>query len=202
MKLKTTGKIGKTMTKDINYKSAMYLDMLTMEMESDDEMVEDISIDEIRKELSMMGADSRKHQKKLNNLLLSTNLKNFINDIIKVITEPWIPELAGVPVTASDIPTQKNKFRMDFGEVDLSCFWKPEYDETPAYLSIKWKSSISVRCELIIRFINPKTYWIYSEISLGTQLTGEELFIKKDLGFDPSSEKWSMALIFNDIQEM
>ncbi|KPA18086.1 hypothetical protein MHK_001697, partial [Candidatus Magnetomorum sp. HK-1] len=50
------------------------------------------------------------------------------------ISPLWQPRFAGQLVTASDIPEQKHTFRMNEGDIQLSCLWRGSYKNTQAYI--------------------------------------------------------------------
>ncbi len=113
------------------------------------------------------------------------------------ISEFWEPQWAGELVTASDIAEQENTFAIDDeSDIKLSCYWEPSDEDVPAYLQLSWRAySITTSYELWVRFANPETDKILSEISLGTYLDGKDIFTSDDLGFDPSTQRWSVSLI-------
>ena len=171
-----------------------FLEDLTTEMETDEELIDALPIDVIRKELELMGANSNKFHRKLQRKLL------FAKTIIAV-TSLWKPNWTGELelITASDIPKQSYTFYEDIGEIKITCYWESEYKNNPSYLSLMWKANITEHCELLARFVDPETNNILTEISLGTSIVGEEYFTKKDLGFDPSNKKWAVSIIFAKI---
>lgn len=118
-----------------------------------------------------------------------------------IATEYWEPLLAGQRATAACIPTQEHLFRREDGDIKVSCFWRARYHDKPAFIKISWNANIKVRSEIRAHFINPDTHELRSEIRLGTQLAGEEWFTSHELGFDPSSEKWAIAIIVQEIEE-
>ncbi len=111
------------------------------------------------------------------------------------ISEAWTPKWAGQPVTASDIPVQNHSLRMDRGNINISCYWRGQYKNTPAFIRVSWKADITTPGILLARFMNPETQKIHSELRLGTHLAGEKTFTSEDLGFDPSNEIWSVSII-------
>lgn len=119
-------------------------------------------------------------------------------------TFSWKPQWAGVFVTASEIPEQNHCFKMDKGEIEISCYWGSKSGNNPAYLHLSWNADILITepIRLLARFVNPETNEIRSEVELSTCsegdgcLKGEAGFTSDRLGFDPSTEKWAIAIIF------
>jgi len=114
-------------------------------------------------------------------------------------SELWKPKWAGQLVTASDIPQQEKTFMLNYGQIKFSCHWKPSYENIPAYIQLSWRAKITIRCELWARFVNPESNKMLSEIRLGTSLEGKNIFTSDKLGFDPSTERWSVSLILSKI---
>ncbi|QTA83821.1 Uncharacterized protein dnl_62380 [Desulfonema limicola] len=139
-------------------------------------------IEIIEKSDSYEARKSKGYRKKFENLILW-------------VSYSWTPQWAGQMVTADEIPEQKHEFKADDGEVLISCYWGPEHDDEPAYIRISWKADAG-HDELGIRFENPDTKEILYEDRLGAFKVGEEIFTSKDLGFDPSTQKWSIAILF------
>ena len=106
----------------------------------------------------------------------------------------WEPLLVGQPVTASDVTRQKHRFFIESGQVTLHCFWKSEDKTEPAFLFLSWKANLSIDCKLWARFENSDTHDILSEICLGDSMVGEDYFTVDDLGFDPSTIRWAVAI--------
>ncbi len=118
-----------------------------------------------------------------------------LSDLIIWASELWEPQWAGQLVTASDIPEQACSFMMDHGEIGLSCYWEPQYEDALAYLQLSWRANIAAPCELWAKFVNPETQEVLSEIGLGTYLEGKEIFTSDQLEFDPSMEKWAISIV-------
>jgi len=120
-------------------------------------------------------------------------------NVIIWTSELWKPKWAGQLVTASDIPQQEKTFMLNYGQIKFSCHWKPSYENIPAYIQLSWRAKITIRCELWARFVNPESNKMLSEIRLGTSLEGKNIFTSDKLGFDPSTERWSVSLILSKI---
>ncbi len=90
---------------------------------------------------------------------------------------------------------------MDDGDVTISCHWRGRHKNNPAYIHVSWKADITAPGELYVRFSDPDDQKIFSELPLGTTLAGEEIFSKKDLGFDPSARKWAISVMFVEAEK-
>ncbi len=121
-----------------------------------------------------------------------------IDALASWISRPWEPRWAGQPVTASDIPEQEHSFRMDDGEIRLSCNWREAHGEYPAYIRVAWEADIMSPSNIEARFTEPETRKIRAQVRLGTHLAGERTFTSDDLGFDPSRERWAVAVILTE----
>lgn len=106
----------------------------------------------------------------------------------------WEPQWAGVRATAADIPEQTQAFSTESGEIKLFIYWCPKYRDQLPYVRIKWEKSFLSSDELWVRFVNPETGGLRSELPLGTFQEGEIFFTSEELGFDPSTEKWALAI--------
>jgi hypothetical protein len=116
-------------------------------------------------------------------------------------TEFWTPQWTEQRATAADVPEQKHVFRREDGDINVSCFWRSQHRKKPAYISISWKANVTTRNEIRARFINSETREHLAEVDLGSHLMGEEVFTSDDLGFDPSCERWAMALVLKEVGE-
>jgi hypothetical protein len=118
----------------------------------------------------------------------------------QLATEFWEPQWIEQQATAADFPEQKHVFRQEDGDITVSCVWRSKYRSKPAYISIAWKANITTRKELCAHFVNPETRQQLTEVSLGTCLVGEEVFTSDELGFDPSCERWAVALLVKEVK--
>lgn len=130
---------------------------------------------------------------------LSVSVSKIAANLIIWTSKVWEPKWAGQLVTASDIPQQEKTFMLNYGQIKFSCHWKPSYENIPAYIQLSWRAKISIRCELWARFVNPETHKMLSEIRLGTSFEGKNIFTSDKLGFDPSTERWSVSLILSKV---
>jgi hypothetical protein len=127
---------------------------------------------------------------------LPTAKRSSITDnLVRWISPLWEPQWAGQLVTAADIPKQAHSFTSEDGDIKLSCYWKGQYQDEPAYIQITWKARFTAENEIRIRFTDPVTQAIHSEVCLGTGLVGEETFTSDDLGFDPSYARWAISVV-------
>ncbi len=112
----------------------------------------------------------------------------------------WYPKLTGAMMTAAaDVPEQRHHFTMEHGEyINISCAWKGK-DRTASAIMLQWNANIFTDSNLWARFIDPETRDILFESCLGTKLEGEKTFSERDLGFDPCSQKWAVAIIVEEV---
>ena len=117
-------------------------------------------------------------------------------------TEYWQPEYAGLQATAADIPQQAHTFVMEEGDIHLECNWGGPQGSDPAYIWLKWEANLSTEREFWAQFINPVAQTIRYEVCLGTYLLGEETFTSQELGFDPSTEQWAVAIVLKEVSDV
>jgi len=128
---------------------------------------------------------------------LKDTLTEFVSSLL------WIPEGAGLPATAADIPEQEHEFIADeFGEIKIICYWdrQNQDDEDSAYIRVSWDANLTTESGLCIRFINPETRQIYHEAPLGNIWTGEAVFESRILGFNPLKEKWGISIVISEAE--
>ena len=111
----------------------------------------------------------------------------------------WEPLWAGQPVTAAEIPPQTQTFTAEQGHIRLTCSWKAEYRAEPAYIHVVWQMQMCRASELWLRFMEPETQALRYETCLGAAQAGEERIARADLGFDPSCDRWAIALGLREI---
>ncbi len=109
-------------------------------------------------------------------------------------TELWEPRLAD---TATATRGEEHTFAVGDGEITLLCYWQGEYRDKPPFIRISWNANISVRSEIWVHFATQQTR---AEFCLGTGLSGEDFFTSKELGFDPSTEQWKVALALKEVE--
>lgn len=123
-----------------------------------------------------------------------------LNEKVRSVAAYWEPDWVGMQATAADAPVQKNTFRLEDGEIHIACYWKSQYGNKPSYIHVRWSADICCGGELWLVFIRPGSESILAEIRLGDRYEGEEAFSSKDLGFDPSCEKWAMSIYLKEKQ--
>ncbi len=107
----------------------------------------------------------------------------------------WQPMYAGEAVTAADVEEQSTSFEMDYGEyINLSCHWQEEKEGQPC-IDLTWQANLMQPSRLWARFIDPESSKVLVEIDLGTELEGKKRIVSSELGFNPSTRKWAIAII-------
>jgi hypothetical protein len=117
----------------------------------------------------------------------------------ELATEFWEPDWQQQRATAADIPPQQHLFTREDGDITISCLWRGQHRRHPSYITISWKADVTTYNEIHARFVNPETRQQLAEVRLGSDVIGEEVFTSEDLGFDPSSERWALALVFREV---
>jgi hypothetical protein len=129
-------------------------------------------------------------------------LARFVSELkerlIVSMSQAWQPPWAGEIVTASSISAQSWPFRMEEGEVKLTCIWSARSKNRPAFLDLSWRANLSIAAELWALFIDPETETVLSEVRLGKRFEGSEAFNADDLGFDPSTERWAVSILLKE----
>ena len=161
--------------------------------------IDDMHIDDIRLNLRTSIGSIKPFHNKIASLLNIPELKTVVKDLIQWISPIWQPKFVGIPVTASEIPKQSNSFIMDDGTINISCYWKHQSHDNPAFVNISWKVNISNPCEIWAQFINPETHERLSKVKLGRNLSGEKIFTSDDLGFNPTKTKWAISIILMEL---
>ena len=118
--------------------------------------------------------------------------------VVTWATALWQPELAGMPVYASDIPEQEHVFAGKEGEIKLTCAWRNTLHTQPAFIQFAWLADVTVNCELVALFFNPDTKQKLAEFSLGGYFEGGKILTSEDLKFNPSQEKWAIAILLKE----
>jgi hypothetical protein len=114
-------------------------------------------------------------------------------------TEFWEPDWQQRRATAADIPPQEHVFAREDGDITISCLWRSQHRRHPSYISISWKADVTTYNEIHARFVDPETRQQLAEVRLGAGVIGEEVFTSEELGFDPSSERWALALVVKEV---
>lgn len=118
--------------------------------------------------------------------------------LAEIASEYWEPEYAGLQATAADIPQQEHTFSLTEGDIQLTCNWGGPQGSDPAFIWLKWRANIEEERELYARFVDPETQTMRYEARLGTYLEGEETFSSRELGFDPSRERWAVSIVLKE----
>jgi hypothetical protein len=129
------------------------------------------------------------------------DLSRIRDRLIKWVSELWQPQWAGELVTAAHISEQQHIFYVQNQIIEISCSWGAQEPQYPAYIYIEWRANITTSGELWVRFIHPDTETLLAELRLGSHLDGEARFSSTDLGFDPSTDKWAIALLLKDTEQ-
>ena len=117
------------------------------------------------------------------------------------VSRLWQPQWAGMPVTSSDIPEQKQHFKMAEGNIEISCHWRPGRPGRSGHISIVWKASLKTPSEFWVHFVDPETEETLARVRLGRHLEGKEFFGRKELGFDPFRRKWAISLRLRQVKK-
>jgi hypothetical protein len=123
------------------------------------------------------------------------------DQLLRWLSDYWHPPLAGVLVTAADIPPQEKTFYLDEGTIRVTCTWWPATLERPAGLWMQWRADLPRPGEIWVRFTRAEpeaAAGVLAEVSLGQALTGEVTWLAGTLGFDPAREPWALALLLRE----
>lgn len=114
------------------------------------------------------------------------------------VTPLWQPLYAGEAVTAAEIEEQSTRFEMDYGEyINLSCHWQDEKG-SQACIDLSWQANLLQPSKIWARFIDPERSIILTEIFLGTELEGRIRILSNELSFNPTTDKWAIAIIVEE----
>jgi hypothetical protein len=114
------------------------------------------------------------------------------------LSDFWTPEWVGQPATAAAPQEDAQTFSTDQGEITITCAWRPAYRNQPAYMSVAWEADLALAGDLWVQFRQLDTEVLLSEIRLGPALRGDEALTLALLGFDPSRERWALAVVFKE----
>jgi hypothetical protein len=120
---------------------------------------------------------------------------------IRWLSALWHPPLAGALVTAADIPPQEKTFYLDEGTIRVTCTWWTATRDRPAALWMQWHADVTRPGDLWVRFTHAapeEAAVILAELRLGSALAGEAEWSTDTLGFDPSRERWALALMLRE----
>ena len=125
-------------------------------------------------------------------------ISNIKENLVTWASPMWQPLYAGEAVTAADVEEQAKTFEMDYGEyINLSCHWHDEKEGQPC-IDLSWQANLLEPSRLWARFINPDTSSILSEILLGSELAGRKSIKMDELDFNPTTDKWAIAIIVEE----
>ncbi len=172
-----------------------WLDQFSRALDADPDVFDAMPIEEVRAEVRALGADVEEFHTRLAKPLSIAKLKKVGRSLIQWVSPIWQPQWAGQFVGAGDIPAQTHTFRTDKGAIELSCFWKPQSGDAPAYLDLSWKADTVMEGELWCRFVHPDTNVVLAEVLLGTGKEGGKYFTRQELRFDPSQKKWAIVIL-------
>ena len=108
----------------------------------------------------------------------------------------WTPQLR----TADSGQEESQVFTLAEGEIRVWYDWRPASAQNPAYVCVRWEANLTAPGEFWARFAAPETNAILAEVYLGDALQGEETFTSADLGFNPATQRWTIAIAFVDRQ--
>jgi hypothetical protein len=106
----------------------------------------------------------------------------------------WEPYGIGLESTAAETPKQTQLFSTSEGTVELTCDWGSPQGSDPAYIWVAWEAAISQDRILELRIVDPETGKLRYKTCLGSASAGEEIFSSHELSFDPSRERWAVAI--------
>jgi hypothetical protein len=96
--------------------------------------------------------------------------------------------------TASGIQ-EEHTFQTADGRITATCQWECPKDHDPGYIEISWQADIESERELSLQFIQPDTHEILYAEHLGVIRNSHATFTFEELGFDPTQEKWAIAIV-------
>jgi hypothetical protein len=123
------------------------------------------------------------------------------DQLIRWLSELWHPPLAGALATAADIPPQDKTFYLDEGTIRVTCTWWTATLDRPAALCMQWHADVTRPGDLWVRFTRADSEdaaGVLAEVPLGNALAGEAEWSADTLGFDPSRERWALALMLRE----
>jgi hypothetical protein len=121
--------------------------------------------------------------------------------LIRWLSDLWYPPLAGELATAADTPPQEKTFYLDEGTIRVTCTWWTATQDRPAGLWIQWHADVTRPGDIWVRFTRAapeEAADVLAEVPLGSVLAGEAELSPDTLGFDPSRERWALALILRE----
>ena len=182
------------------HQAIAWLENFSQELDGDPEILEHLSDEDVQAELRAWGADVQGFHTTLAKKIRAAKLRQVGVSLTQWISTLWQPQWVGQFVGAGDIPRQTHSFELEQGRIDVSCAWTPQQGATPAYLDLSWNADIRLEGTLFCRFIQPETQEVLAEFPLGDSKEGGHYFTSSDLGFDPSLEKWALAILVKRAQ--
>lgn len=146
--------------------------------------------------MSASSAQGGEQAASLGNLLHWTS--ELLESLSRWMSELWSPAWAGAVVTAADIPEESQTFYLEHGEITVTCDWRAADQGTPASIHLSWQADLGSVCDLWVQFRHPATEAVLAEVRLGTELSGAGNFTQAMLGFDPSQERWGLAVMLKE----
>lgn len=183
---------------DSERQAVIWLKRFSQTLDADPEIIDMMPIEDVRAELQAKGLDVEGFHATLRKRLRKAKLDRVKDALIQWISPVWQPQWAGQFVGAGDRPEQTQTFRLEQGEIELTCSWKPQAEDTPPYLELSWKADMTMDGELWCRFIHAESKVILAELPLGTYKEGGKYFTPQKLGFDPSTDPWELAIVVKD----
>ena len=109
--------------------------------------------------------------------------------------------------TANTARTQMFKksqhFQTEFGDIEIRYGWGEQGKDNHSFIWIGWEAELFADVTFAIRLLEPGTDTIRLEISpQTTEQTDEATFTMEQLGFDPLSTPWDMAITLFRKQEL
>lgn len=127
-------------------------------------------------------------------------ISNIKENLVAWASPQWQPLYAGEAVTAADVEEQSTTFEMDYGEyINLSCHWHDEKEGQPC-IELSWQANLLEPSSLWVRFIDPGSSAVLSEILLGNELEGRKSIKMDELDFNPATDKWAIAIIVEETE--
>ncbi len=109
---------------------------------------------------------------------------------------------AGQQVSAAGMPEQEYRFVIEEeGDISIHCYWGEARGTEPAYIWLSWDANIESEKVFYARFVNPENDKPRCDIRLGTNLVGERPFTSDELGFNPTRERWAIAIVLREVEE-
>lgn len=119
--------------------------------------------------------------------------------VVRWLSPLWQPLWAGAVISATGSTPPTQVFRLDDGEIRLTCRWSVAAQGTTATLHVSWRADLRTPSDLWVRFLQPETTTLLAEVRLGTTLVGEKILTSQQLGFDPSRDRWALVVLLREV---